>query len=109
MNFYSLLVIYFFYICFILCMRVYACMSNICIPRAHRDQKRIILGPMELELMMILCLHVGAENKTQVLCKSNGCLYPLNHVSRLNGPVIFLNIVFKEKHVKFLGVGILFQ
>lgn len=34
-----------------------------------------------LELQMVVNLHVGTGNRTQVLCKSNKCAQPLTHHS----------------------------
>jgi hypothetical protein len=36
----------------------------------HRGQKKV-MDPLELELQVVVSYHVGAENQTQVLQKSN--------------------------------------
>ena len=54
---------FFFLDLFILC----ACMLD-----THVVQKRV-KGPLELELGIIVSCHVGAGNRTQVLCKKSQC------------------------------------
>lgn len=47
----------------------------ICAPRmpgAHRDQKSA-LGPLDLELQVVVCPHVGAGNGTWVIWKLSKC------------------------------------
>lgn len=38
-------------------------------PSAYRGQKKV-LGPLELELQIVMSCRVRAGNQTQVLCKS---------------------------------------
>lgn len=45
-------------------------MCTMCMPRDHRGQKKVSY-PLELELQVFLSNHVGAGNKTWVLCKSS--------------------------------------
>ena len=69
--FFSLLFLYLFiYILFYLYEYfdyVYAYMCTACIAGAYSGQK--MLDPMELEGRMVRSYHVGAGNRTQVLCK----------------------------------------
>lgn len=55
---------------YILFSCLHECMCTTCMPDALGDQKRV-LDPMELELLMVVNHPVGAENRTQVLFKSN--------------------------------------
>lgn len=41
-------------------------------PSAHGSQK--VSDSLEIELGVIVSLHVGTENQTLVFCKSNKCL-----------------------------------
>lgn len=47
-----------------------ACMNTQCMPRACRGQKKAV-DLVELELWMVVSCHVGAEIRTQVLCKDS--------------------------------------
>jgi hypothetical protein len=42
-------------------------------PDDHEGQKKIALGPLGLELEVVVSCHVGAGNRTQALWKSNLC------------------------------------
>lgn len=46
------------------------CLDYVC--RAHGGQCRV-LGPLELDLQMVLSHRVVAENQTQVACQSSKC------------------------------------
>lgn len=39
------------------------CMCTTCVPGTHRDQKTV-LGPLDLELQVVVCPHVSAGNGT---------------------------------------------
>lgn len=73
-----------------------------CVPGAHRDQKRAP-NLLELELQMVLRHHVGSGNQALDLSKSSQCSELLNHVFSLK------TSVFKDifKFVKYnLGIYI---
>ena len=57
------------------CFCMYICVPYICVI-AFGGQKRV--GPLELELQMVVSYHVGAENQTWVFCKSSKCSQPLS-------------------------------
>ena len=50
-----------------MCVYVYTCVLG-----AHEGQKRAS-DPIELALQMVVSVHVGAWNRTQVLCKISQC------------------------------------
>lgn len=55
-----------------MCMDVFASMY-VCVPSVcsgHREQKKV-LDPSELELQMVVSLHVGAGNRALVCKKSS--------------------------------------
>lgn len=52
----------------LVCMYVY----TICIPSAS-GSKKSVLDTLKLDLQMAVNRHVGAENRTWVLCRSNKC------------------------------------
>lgn len=43
---------------------------NVCATFAQGGQKRT-LGPLELEIQVVVSCHVGASNQTLILCKSS--------------------------------------
>ena len=64
-----------FSLLFLFCM--YECIASLHVGmpvlcNACRGQKEV-LDPLELELWMVVSCHVGAGNRTQVLCKSSYC------------------------------------
>lgn len=63
------------YLFYFMCMSVlpvYMYVSTMSMSDARGGQKKE-LDPLELELWRIVSYRVGAENRTQVLCKSNKC------------------------------------
>ena len=66
---------FFFLDLFILCacmFCIHVSICTMCMPDTHVVQKRV-KGPLELELGIIVSCHVGAGNRTQVLCKKSQC------------------------------------
>lgn len=51
---------------------MYVCLCTTCIFGEHRGQK-MVSDPLGLELHMIVSLHVGSGNQTQVFGKSSKC------------------------------------
>lgn len=48
-----------------------------------REEKRA-LRPLELEFQVVISSHVGAENRTQLLCESKQCAQPLSRLCSLS-------------------------
>lgn len=58
---------------FTLCVCEFESMS---VPHVHAvplEARRGAFDPLELELQVVVSLHVGAGNRTSLLCKSNMC------------------------------------
>lgn len=55
-------------------------MCATCVPGVQGGKKRR-LDPTELDLGMVVSHHMGVENRTRVLCKSNKCYKLLSHLS----------------------------
>ena len=49
---------------------LHTCMCTVCVPGSQRDEMTV-LDPLELELQTVACCHVGAMNRTHVLCKNS--------------------------------------
>lgn len=64
----------------------YLYMCTACVPGVHRDQKRP-LGPLDLELQVVVCPRVGAGNGTWVIWKLFKCW-----TTSLGPSSVFLNI-----------------
>lgn len=63
------------YLFYFMCMSVLPVYMYVCtmsVSDAHGGQKKE-LDTLKLELWRVVSYHVGAENRTQVLCKSNKC------------------------------------
>lgn len=62
---------------------VHECLCTLCMPIAHRSQKRAS-DPLKLELQVAVRCHVSAENQTWVLKRRSQCSQPLGHLSSLS-------------------------
>lgn len=58
----------YFYFMYVFCLHV--CKCNMCMPSTWGDQKRV-LGHLELWLLMVVSLHVGVRNQTQIFYKNS--------------------------------------
>jgi hypothetical protein len=61
-----------FEIGFIVLSVMYVCMCTTCMPGASGDRK-MALGPLQMELQAVTSYHVGTGERTQALLKSKRC------------------------------------
>jgi hypothetical protein len=86
------------------------CLCTVYVPHSQEGLNRVS-DSQALELRMFVSHHVGAENQTQVLCKSNMCSHPLTveHLSCPRGTFFDISCSAALLGLMFLSQTLIYQ